>query len=129
MGDEQESKMEDLTELLSAGALTNPSENALLKGDDVKGGDMTMTIRGFKKRRFDDGKKVETAWVMFFEEIDAGVKLNQSRQAQLLEVMGTNEMSNMVGRPITVGYDPDIKFGVKKVGGICLKRAEETLAL
>jgi len=125
--DEKKSKMENLSDELQSGVLTNPSENALFNGDALKNGDVTATIRAFQKRRFDDGKVVEQAWVVLFEEVDAGVKLNKTRTEQLFSIMGTNEMSNMIGRPITIAYDSSVKFGSKTVGGVCLKRAEENL--
>ena len=127
MTDEKESKMANLSDELQSGVLTNPSENALFNGDSVKDGDVTATIRAFQKRRFDDGKVVEQAWVVLFEEVDAGVKLNKTRTEQLFSIMGTNEMSNMIGRPITIAFDPTISFGGRKTGGVCLKRAEENL--
>lgn len=125
MADEKEVKSEDLTDMLQDGVLTNPSDKALFKGDDVKAGDITVTIRGAKKRKFFDTD--ETAWILFFEEVDAGLKLNKTRTEQLFMLMGTSNIGEMVGRPITLTYDPNIAMGGRKVGGVALKRAEETL--
>lgn len=125
MADEKEAKSEDLTDMLQDGVLTNPSDKALFKGDDVKAGDITVTIRGAKKRKFFDTD--ETAWILFFEEVDAGLKLNKTRTEQLFTLMGTSNIGEMVGRPITLTYDPNIAMGGRKVGGVALKRAEETL--
>lgn len=125
MADEKEAKSEDLTDMLQDGVLTNPSDKALFKGDDVKAGDITVTIRGAKKRKFFDND--ETAWILFFEEVDAGLKLNKTRTEQLFVLMGTSNIGEMVGRPITLTYDPSIVMAGRKVGGVALKRAEETL--
>lgn len=125
MADEKEAKSEDLTDMLQDGVLTNPSDKALFKGDDVKAGDITLTIRGAKKRKFLDSD--ETAWILFFEEVDAGLKLNKTRTEQLFMLMGTSNIGEMVRRPITLTYDPNIVMSGRKVGGVALKRAEETL--
>ncbi len=125
MQDDKEPKTEDLTEMLQDGVLTNPSDKALFKGDDLKAGDITVTIRGAKKRKFLDSD--ETAWILFFEEVDSGLKLNKTRTEQLFTLMGTNNIGEMVGRPITLTYDPNIVMSGRKVGGVALKRAEETL--
>lgn len=127
MVEEAKSKITDMTEMLSDGILTNPSEDATFKGDDLKAGDITVTIRGAKKRQYDDGKKVETVWVIYFEEVDAGCKLNKTRTEQLFSIMGTSNIGEMVGRPITLTYDANISMAGRKVGGVALKRAEETL--
>lgn len=127
MSDEQEARMEDLTDLLQDGTLSNPNDNALLNGESVKNGDMILTIRGFKKRQFESNGKVERAWIVFFEEIDAGCKLNKTREADLITIMGTNQFRDMIGRVVTLAYDPEIRMGGKKVGGIAIRRAEETL--
>ena len=127
MADQDTNTMQDLTEVLQTGVLNNPSDTALYKGEDVKAGPITITIRGFVKRQFTDKTtgKVENAWVLLSEEDGPGLKLNLTRQEQLFLIMGTNRIDEMVGRPITIAYDPDVKFGAKKVGGIRLERAED----
>lgn len=127
MAEEEKAKITDMTEMLQDGILTNPSEDATFKGDDLKAGDITVTIRGAKKRQYDDGKKAETVWVLYFEEVDAGCKLNKTRTEQLFTLMGTANIGEMVGRPITLTYDPNIMMAGRKVGGVAFKRAEETL--
>lgn len=119
--------MQDLTDVLQTGVLNNPSDTALYKAEDLKNGSVTITIRGFVKRQFTDKTtgKVENSWVLLSEEDGPGVKLNLTRQEQLFSLMGTNRIDEMVGRPITLEYDPDVKFGAKKVGGIRLSRAED----
>ena len=125
MQDDKEQKTEDLTDMVQDGVLTNPSDKSLFKGDDLKAGDITVTIRGAKKRKFLESD--ETAWILFFEEVDSGLKLNKTRTEQLFTLMGTNNIGEMVGRPITLTYDANISMGGRKVGGVALKRAEETL--
>lgn len=126
--EENQGQVEDLTELLQSGTLSNPSETATYKADDVKQGPITLTIQGFKKRKFvDKAGKEEVAWVVVFAEGGPALKLNLTRQEQLNMIMGTNQIDGMIGRPITLAYDPDVKFGAKKVGGITLERAEPNL--
>ena len=128
MAETQETVMENLTDELQSGALTNPNPNALLKGDDLKGGDMTVTIRAAQKRVFAKGTKdEEVAWVLLFNEIDAGVKLNKTRTEQLFSIMGSNQIDHMIGRLITIAYDPNVMMAGRKVGGVCFKKAEEGL--
>jgi hypothetical protein len=129
MADEENTgQVEDLTGLLQSGTLSNPSETATYKAEDVKQGNLTLTIQGFKKRKFvDKTGKEEVAWVVVFAEGGPALKLNLTRQEQLHAIMGTNQIDAMIGRPITLTYDPDVKFGAKKVGGIALERAEPNL--
>ena len=127
MAEQDQNMMQDLTDVLQTGVLNNPSDTALYKAEDLKNGPVTITIRGFVKRQFTDKTtgKVENSWVLLSEEDGPGVKLNLTRQEQLFSLMGTNRIDEMVGRPITLEYDPDVKFGAKKVGGIRLSRAED----
>lgn len=127
MAEQDQNTMQDLTDVLQTGVLNNPSDTALYKAEDLKNGSVTITIRGFVKRQFTDKTtgKVENSWVLLSEEDGPGVKLNLTRQEQLFSLMGTNRIDEMVGRPITLEYDPDVKFGAKKVGGIRLSRAED----
>lgn len=130
MAEQDQNTMQDLTDVLQTGVLNNPSDTALYKAEDLKNGSVTITIRGFVKRQFTDKTtgKVENSWVLLSEEDGPGVKLNLTRQEQLFSLMGTNRIDEMVGRPITLEYDPDVKFGAKKVGGIRLSRAEDLAA-
>jgi hypothetical protein len=124
---EQETQIENLTDMLQSGVLSNPKDDATMTADYVKeNGPFELTVKGFVKRRYTDKDgKVENAWVMLFEEDIPGVKLNMTRQAQLFEIMGTAQIDNIVSRKIIVSHDPSIRFGSKVVGGVRLERAED----
>jgi hypothetical protein len=124
---EQETVIENLTDMLQTGMLGNPNEDATMTANYVKeNGPFELTIKGFIKRKYTgkDGK-VENAWVMLFKEDVPGVKLNLTRQEKLFEIMGTAQIDQIVSRKIIVCHDPSVKFGKDKVGGVALERAED----
>jgi len=127
MADEQEVSMVDLTDELQSGVLTNPNDNALFNADYFKqNGPQVFTIRGFVKRQFMDEKKgPQNAWVVKFQEDVPGLKLNMTNQTKLVEIMQSNRFDDMIGRRITLYFDPNVTMGSKKTGGVRIERAED----
>jgi hypothetical protein len=124
--DTEEVTVENLTETLQTGILGNPREDAVMNADWIKeNGPLTLTIKGFVKRRYTKGTNVDTVWIMLFEEDVPGVRLNLENQSKLFEVMGTAQIDQIVSRKIVAYYEPSVKMGSKKTGGVRLERAED----
>lgn len=123
---EKDVVVENLTDTIQTGVLGNPNEDAVMNAQWIKeNGPLTLTIKGFVKRRWTGNGKQDTSWVMVFEEDVPGVRLGLENQSKLYEIMGSAQVDQMVTRKIVVYHNPDVKMGGKKTGGVRLERAED----
>jgi hypothetical protein len=60
---------------------------------------------------------------MRFVEEDRGLTLNKSRYEDATNIFGDKNTDSWLGKKITLAYDPNIKFGGKRVGGIVFRAA------
>lgn len=91
-----------------------------LKGVTLKG---QKTIRiisvGGEKLEGDDGKKEPKAILRYKDKDGEGEIVWCKTNAQLAaKVFGTPVIEQWAGRLITIAFDPDVRFGAEKKGGI-----------
>lgn len=92
------------------------------KAENFKEGPRTLTIKSAaleKPSRESDEERV----VLYFEEDERGLVLNKTRYDELSEIFGSHNTDKFVGGKIDLYYDPNIKFGGKKVAGIAVRAA------
>jgi hypothetical protein len=92
------------------------------RADDLKATSRTLTIKSalIEEISTGEGKPKENKPVVRFVEDDRGVVLNKSRNEALVETFGTDSWD---GKKVELYFDPNIKFGGKRVGGIGIKAA------
>ncbi len=100
--------------------LSDAFPSLYLKGDDVKGRELTATIAAVKMEEIKAGDQTEgdTKPVLHFREADIkAMVLNVTNADAISEGYG-DETDAWVGKTIVIYHDPSIKFAGKKVGGV-----------
>ena len=65
--------------------------------------------------------KVKKKEVVFFKEFDKGLILGLTTTNQLKAACKTDEVEGLIGKKITLYFDPGVTMGTKIVGGIRIK--------
>lgn len=94
---------------------------AFLKADDVKEASRTLTIKSVAEEEVGPEDRREPKIVMRFTEDDRGLTLNKTRYEDATALFGSKNTDAWIGKQITLAYDPNVKFGGKRVGGICFR--------
>ena len=80
-----------------------------LKGEDfVDADDAVLTISGVEIRAFDDGRRKA---ILSFEETDRRLVLNTVNKDMVVEVTGTKDTDEWIGKVITIGHARDTYAG------------------
>lgn len=90
------------------------------KKEDLRG-PRVLTITNSERDEIGRGDDRETKRVLYFEEDPRGVVLNKSRFTQLVEITGSADSDQWVGKKITLVVDPNVKYAGKKVGGLAFE--------
>lgn len=56
--------------------------------------------------------------VVYFQEFEEGVPAGAQTRESLKEALGTQEVTEMIGRKVVIYVNPDIMYGGQRVGGI-----------
>lgn len=97
------------------------SNSKYLKQGDIAE-PMKVTITDIKKQNVaPDNKPAEYKGVMFFEELDKPLVLNQTNIKRCVNHFGTDDMDNWLGKQIVIYVDPDVEMGGDIVGGVRLR--------
>lgn len=94
-----------------------------LKADDVKEGPRTLTIKAVAHEDVGPEERRTKELVMRFVEDDRGLVIKSTKYADATAIFGTKNTDGWIGKAIQLVYDPNIKFGGKRVGGIVLRAA------
>lgn len=96
------------------------SFSKFFKAEDVKLAARTLTIKsaGMEIIESENGAKKESKPVLRFVEDERGLVLNKGRNDALVEALG---LGDWAGAVVEMFFDPNVKFGGKKVGGIGIK--------
>lgn len=94
---------------------------AFLKADDVKDAARTLTIKSVAEEEVGPEDRREPKIVMRFVEDDRGLTLNKTRYEDATAFLGDKNTDTWIGKKIQLAYDPNVKFGGKRVGGICFR--------
>lgn len=90
-----------------------------LKSEDLRGKpDLTVTIKEVKVESVGRGDQADDKPVVYFQELEKGLCLNQVNASAVSEVVGSKEIESWPGKRVTLYVDPNVMFGGKRVGGI-----------
>jgi len=98
--------------------------SSFLKADDLRdSGPRTLTVKSHAKEvlKGRDGKPDENKVVLRFVEDDRGVTLNKTRFEACIDIFGTTDADNWVGKQITLVFDPTVKNPRGGRGAIAFK--------
>jgi hypothetical protein len=74
------------------------------------------------------GKKPKRKIVLYFNEIEKGLVLNQANGDVLFEMTGSDDPEQWIGQRVEVYNDPNVTYAGKRVGGIRLRKPTRTSA-
>lgn len=96
--------------------------NKYFKADDVRESARVLTVKRVDVEEVggNDGKPKEKKEVLYFEEDDRGCTLNKTRRDVIIEIAGSPNNEKWLGKKVKLVFDPNVKYGTKKVGGIAL---------
>ena len=78
-----------------------------------------VTINGVKEEDLAmEGKPQEMKWVMYFDEREKGIVLNNTNIQLCAQICGSDDTDGWIGKKIVLYSDPNVSFGGKLVGGI-----------
>lgn len=84
----------------------------------------TLTILDCKEIEIQsEGEAAQKKTALFFEEDPRGLVLNKGRAEKLVELFGSDESDEWIGRKIKIVYDKNVKFKGKPIGGIAIQPA------
>lgn len=94
-----------------------------VKAKDVKE-PITLTVTAVEAEEFkdDDGSPRESL-VLFSKELEQGVVMSKSALAQAIEILGSDETDEWIGKRIVLFNDTSVTFKGKRVGGLRFKEA------
>jgi hypothetical protein len=99
--------------------------NDFFKAEDFKGQSRVVTIESEEPTNFArEGEPPDMRSVLYIKEDERGLPLNKTRYRELSEIFGTPNTDKWIGGRIEVFFDPDVKFGGRKVGGIAVRAAK-----
>jgi hypothetical protein len=94
------------------------SDSAYLRKEDFPEPE-TLTIKEVREEEVQaPGKESKLKIVIYFEEYEKGVVLNQANGLVLELLTGYDDPEKWVGVRLRVYHDPTVEFGGKRVGGI-----------
>lgn len=70
----------------------------------------------------DKDGNTENKYVLYFNEFEKGLILNEGNREAVVEATGTSTTDFMVGKKVNVYHDPDVSFGGKRTGGVRIRR-------
>jgi len=94
------------------------------KAEDFKEAPRTLTIKIVEPRKVGrEGQETEKL-VIITEEDGRLITLNKTRYEDLAEMFGSADTDKWIGKKVKFIFDPAVKFGGRKVGGIACQPAE-----
>lgn len=94
-----------------------------LKKDDFPS-PKVMTISTVELREIGFEGQKEEKFVLQFEGLEQGLVLNRQNSEILMELFGSDDSDDWVGKQVTVYHDPHVTFKGRRVGGLRLRGAE-----
>lgn len=97
--------------------------SSYFKAEDVQEAPRVVTIKsvGYEDVGRDENK--DKKLVMRVDEDERGLTLNKTRYLDLAEMFGSKDSDKWIGKKVKLIFDPSIKFGGRKVGGIACQPA------
>lgn len=93
-----------------------------LKSKDVQK-PITVTVMSVEMRTFDDQEKKtkRNTLVVFFRELDQGVVLSKASLKQLIDIFGSSETDDWLGKKVVLFLDETVCYMGKRIGGLRFK--------
>jgi hypothetical protein len=100
--------------------LSEGSDSPFIKAADLKGKDLTVTIRRLEMQTVGRGQKAEKKIVAFFDELDKGMVLNATNRNIIKDLYGS-AAAGLIGKRITLWPKPDVEFEGKLQLGLRIR--------
>jgi hypothetical protein len=82
-----------------------------------------LTVSAVREEELPSKKeKSEKDLILYFDETDKGIVCNQTRGAVMEQITGSENPLEWICARVEVFWDPDIKYGGKREGGIGFRR-------
>ena len=93
-----------------------------IKSKDIKA-PVTVTMISVEQRSFDDPEKKakRDVLVVFFKELDQGVVLSKASLKQIIDITGSDETDDWIGKKIVLFNDETVQYMGKRIGGLRFK--------
>jgi hypothetical protein len=98
--------------------------SSFFKAEDFKEASRVLTVKSVAPAKVGPEGRQEEKLVLKVEEDERGITLNKTRYNDLGEIFGSLDTDTWAGKKVKVIFDPSIKFGGRKVGGIACQPAE-----
>lgn len=103
-----------------------PNLGNLKKSNFLKKGDveppLLITVSGFEEQNVAmEDKPEDMKWVLWFNELDKPLVLNQTNGTIMSHIAKSEEFSDWVGKEVEIYFDPTVMFGGEMKGGIRLR--------
>ena len=90
----------------------------LQASDFAEGEDKIVTIRSFEKRDLrQDDRTVKSKWVLYFDEEEAGLALNDTNGRAICKLYG-KEMNGWIGKKVILYVHPSVEYNGVHMRGI-----------
>jgi len=96
-----------------------------LKTEDIKK-EIQAIIQTIKPEKIGKGENQQEKIIAYFTGIEKGLVLNKVNSEAIAEITGSREIEEWTGAEVILYVDPNVMFGGKRVGGIRIKKTEET---
>jgi len=98
--------------------------SSFFKAEDFKEAPRVFTVASVAPQTIGPEGRQEEKLVLKVEEDERGITLNKTRYQDLGEIFGSLDTDEWIGKKVKLIFDPSIKFGGRKVGGIACQPAE-----
>jgi len=98
-----------------------PSTSKYLKKEDVPASGRDVTVKGFKKETLKGDNGDEEKIVLYFEELEKGMVLNQTNVQRLKMATNAKTTEEVKGKKVNLYNDKYVEFGGKIVGGLRIR--------
>jgi len=89
---------------------------AYLQKEEIPDAGATARIRAAKEETLEENERSKL--ILYFDGLDKGLVCNVTNINVLIDVLGSDETDNWIGRQIELYVDHGVMFGGKRVGGI-----------
>jgi hypothetical protein len=89
----------------------------LQASDFAEGEEKILTIRSFERKELRQGDRTVMKWVLHFDEIEAGLALNDTNGRAICKLHG-KEMNGWIGRKVVLYIHPTVEYNGVHMPGI-----------
>ncbi len=95
--------------------------SAYLQKEDIPDSGAVVRVRAAKEETLEENERSKL--ILYFDGLDQGLVCNKININVLIDVLGSDETDDWIGRDIELYVDPSVMFGGKRVGGIRVRAA------